>query len=282
MDQGRAFVRYRRLAAFERESARSRPRPDPVLPAPCRARRFFPRRHASRQSVPDGRGAAGGGRFRHHGPSRPERAALPRRNPIRVHHPGLPAGGGGSFRGRLCAGALPRRRFRPGDPRRRRADPFAPRRRNLDGQAPDPAVRDHRLVRHADADRAGHAAKDHGGGRGRRPFARPPARHVVHRRAGGQKLDRGQSGPAGKSRRRGARPRGADPACDPDARHAGARRADGRETGIDRGTRDRPRNRGPSGKSAGPTPPAIAFRAMDWSWPASSLFTCSGVEDFSA
>ena len=118
---------------------------DPVVPAPRAARRLLPRRHAPGQFLRRRRGAHRRDRFRHHGPARPQGAAVSRRNPLRLHPPRLPARGGGAFRGRLRAGDPSGRGFRPGDPRRRRADPRPHRRPDLDGQAADAAVRGHGL-----------------------------------------------------------------------------------------------------------------------------------------
>ena len=122
-----------------------------------------------------------------------EGAALPRGDPLRLHHPRLPAHRRGAFRGRLCAAAPFGRELRAGDPRHRRADPQPPRRRNLDGEAADAAVRGHRPVRHAHAAGADPAAEDHGGGRGRRALARSAARHVEGGGAGGARMDRAPS-----------------------------------------------------------------------------------------
>ena len=135
-------------------------------------------------------------RLRHHGPARREGAALPRRDPLRLHHPRLPAHRRGAFRGRLCAAATFGRRLRAGDPRHRRADPQPPRRRNLDGEAVDAAVRGHRTFRYADAAGADPAAEDHGGGRGRRALARSAARHVEGGGACGARMDRAPPRPA--------------------------------------------------------------------------------------
>ena len=130
-----------------------------------------------------------------------EGAALPRRNPLRLHHPRLSAHRRGAFRGRLRAAASFGRELRAGDPRHRRADPQPRRRRNLDGEAADAAVRGHRPVRHADAAGAAAAAEDHGGGRGRGALARsasstcgrPPSRWCAN---GSSAI----SGPPGGSR----------------------------------------------------------------------------------
>ena len=62
-----------------------------------------------------------------------EGAALPRRNPLRLHHPRLSAHRRSAFRGRLRAAAPFGRELRAGDPRHRRADPQPHRRRHLDG-----------------------------------------------------------------------------------------------------------------------------------------------------
>ena len=135
--QGRADAGMdRRHAAQRPRPARSAgPRPekarrggDPDLPAPCAARRLFPRRHASRQSVRRRRGQAHRRRFRHHGPARPQGAALPRRDPLRLHHPQLSPHRRGAFRGGLCAVAsirstISRRRSAPSASRSTTAPP---------------------------------------------------------------------------------------------------------------------------------------------------------------
>ncbi len=64
-----------------------------------------------------------------------EGTPLPGGDPLRLHHPRLPAHRRSAFRGRLCAAAAFGRELRAGDPRHRRADPQPPRRRNLDGEA---------------------------------------------------------------------------------------------------------------------------------------------------
>ncbi len=76
---------------------------DPVLPAPYAARRLLPCRHASRQSVRGGRRDHRRGRFRHRREARQEGAAVPRRDPLRLHHARLSARRRGAFRGRLRA-----------------------------------------------------------------------------------------------------------------------------------------------------------------------------------
>ena len=214
---GIALNDHARLAAVAGRSARSRPQGDPEFSAPRAARRLLPRRHASRQSVPRRCRPAGRGRFRHHGPARPEGAALPRRNPARLHHPRLSPRRRSAFRGRLCAGPSFGGEFRAGHPRHRRADPQPHRRRNLDGEAADAAARGHRPVRHADPARTDPAAEDHGGGRGRGARLRSKARHLEGRRSRGARMDRAQSRPdrpdPGRDvRRRRPRPR-ADAAC---------------------------------------------------------------------
>ena len=143
-----------------------------------------------------------------------EGAALPRRNPVRLHHPQLSAHRRGAFRGRLCAVASFGRELRAGDPRHRRADPQPRRRRNLDGEAADAAVRGHRPVRHADAAGTAAAAEDHGGGRRRRALARSQARHVDGVGAGGARMDGAPSRAGRPDRGRGAgRDRASWPAC---------------------------------------------------------------------
>ncbi|MCO5612280.1 hypothetical protein L7F22_066545 [Adiantum nelumboides] len=171
----------------------------PELPAPRDPRRLLPRRHAPGEPAGGRRGPPGGGGFRHHGPPRPERAPLPRRDPARLHPARLSPGGAGAFRGGLRAGPPLGGGFRAGDPGDRRADPPAPGRRDLDGQGADPAVRRHRPVRHEHPHRAGDAPEDHGGGGGRRPLPRPAARHVDHGRAGRARLDRRNMGPVGRA-----------------------------------------------------------------------------------
>ena len=106
-------------------------------------------------------------RFRHHGPARPQRAALPRRNPLRLPHPQLSPRGRGPFRGRLRAAQALRGEFAQalraiGEPIHGR-----PAERDFHGPAARPAVPIHRTVRHADAARAAAPAEDHGGGRRR-------------------------------------------------------------------------------------------------------------------
>ena len=62
------------------------PNARPRLPAPGDLRRLLPRRHASGKPVRAARRPHRRDRFRHHGPDRPPRAGLARRNPLRPDH----------------------------------------------------------------------------------------------------------------------------------------------------------------------------------------------------
>ena len=95
----------------------------------------------------------------------------------------------GAFRGGLRAAQAFGRAIRPSLARHRRADHGPPGERDLHGAAARPAVPIYRSVRHADAARAAAAAKDHGGGRGRRPQPRSRAEYVGRVRAGGEGVD---------------------------------------------------------------------------------------------
>ena len=97
-------------------------------------------------------------RLRHHGPARPDRAAVPRRDPLRLHPPRLSPRRRGAFRGGLCARARHAvDDFAQAHPRHRRADPRPAGQRHLDGAAADAALRGDRDLRHGDA--AGAAAR---------------------------------------------------------------------------------------------------------------------------
>ena len=122
MDRRHAAQRPRRARGQGLRSAGARPQRDPDFPAPRAARRLLPRRHASGQSVRRRRRPAGRGRLRHHGPARAEGAPLPRRDPVRLHHPRLPAHRAGAFRRRLRAARTIRSRAS-----RRRSAPSASR-----------------------------------------------------------------------------------------------------------------------------------------------------------
>ena len=193
-----------RLEAKGFDLQEPRARGDPDVPAARAARRLLPRRHASRQSVRRRRGPPGRGRLRHHGTARAEGAAVPRRNPLRLHHPQL------STAPRRCIS-------RPATCRAHHsvAD-FAQAIRAIGEPIHNRTAEDISMakllmllfevtgaVRHAHAAGAAAAAEDHGGGRGRRARARSQARHVDGGRAGGARMDRASSRPGGTGRRRG-------------------------------------------------------------------------------
>ena len=149
-------------------------------------------------------GRARGGGFRHHGQAHDQGAALPRGNPLRVHHPRLHAR---VAQVHFDAGYVPDHQDRALFAQALRAigEPLMDRsgRGYLHGRPPDAAVRGHRPVRHADPAAAAAAAKDHGGGGGGGAHAQPQAQHVGDCRAGGALMDRGRdSARKGGSRRR--------------------------------------------------------------------------------
>jgi hypothetical protein len=123
---------------------------DADVPAPRHARRLLPRRHASGEFVHRRREPHRRRRFRHHGAAWAEGAALPRRDPARLHNAQLPARGRGAFRGRLRAAAPFRRSVRAGLARHRRADHGPTGKRDFHGAASRAALPIHRSVRHAD------------------------------------------------------------------------------------------------------------------------------------
>ena len=110
------------IVAAGHDPQRHRRRRRAALPAPCAARRLLPRRHARGEPLRRPRRAARRRRSRHHGTHRPEGAALPRRDPLRLHPPRLSAHRGGAYRGGLRAARRIRRRIS-----RRRCAPSASR-----------------------------------------------------------------------------------------------------------------------------------------------------------
>ena len=100
------------------------------------------------------------------------------------------------------AGYVPRHHdpavFAQAHPLDRRADHGPARQPDFHGAAADPAVRNHRAVRHADPAAAAAAAEDHGGGRGRGPHANPDLNMWVTAEPVVGGWIKRQLGPAGK------------------------------------------------------------------------------------
>ena len=198
------------------------------LSVPGPGPRGLSRRSARRQSVRRPAERHHGGGLRHRRP--PGRGGAPPsgRDPVGLFAARLHARGQGAFRRRLCARPPFDRGLRPGPARGGRAQCRPALGRGLDGQAPGPAVRDHRHVRHAPEARTGAAPEDHGHGRGRRPQDRSRPQPLGGGGTGGAAMDHARAvtrDPPARTGRRccrrsaraGAPGRGAPPAPPPPA-----------------------------------------------------------------
>ncbi|KAF1854388.1 hypothetical protein Lal_00008336, partial [Lupinus albus] len=183
------------------------------LPQPGDQRRLLPCRHAPGQPVRRSRRDHRGDRFRHHGPHRPARPRLARRNPLWPHHRQLPPRGRDPFRGAIRAELPFGRRIRDRAARGGRTDARQAGQRAFGGPDARRAVRDHPRFRHADPAAPAAAAEIDGHGRRHRHPARSRNQHVGYRRAVRAQLDSRRTRPRIRDRR--PHPRGCGNAAAP-------------------------------------------------------------------